>query len=371
MEGAAKETNLKDPSKEAFLGDSFKEVVIDIIEGEAERVALKKDSSTEGAVHEEECVLTDGARSVSRTSGTVVKGIQRIVCNADVDLRSFEGNLFTDEQPAAHSGGMEENPKRRRKEKEMGGEEASVKEETNANLALIPKMRPRRSQAKEGEKFVPAAQRKTSPPGHRGSDSRKVKTRAGVIRREVDGTELEEQSQPETCEREHRPKRRRKLDQEGNIAADAEENGNPENSSQGAEASKEVKLVSKGKPGLADQVTVSWEGDDFKCKVVAVDAAMVKVHYLGWSNGYDEWVSILDRSSKEAQPRKVTVKGENGASAAKANLRTVEVAPKEREVSRRGDLDVEEIAKLLTRSSLNLEPLLPPTKVFEVISCNV
>ena len=351
MFSPAKETNLKDPSKEAFLEDSFKELVVDIIEGEAERVALKKDSSTEGAVHEEECVLTDGARSVSRTSGTVVKGIQRIVCNADVDLRSFEGNLFTDEQPAAHSGGMEENPKRRRKEKEMGGEEASVKEETNANLALIPKMRPRRSQAKEGEKFVPAAQRK-------------VKTRAGVIRREVDGAELEEQLQPETCE--HRPKRRRKLDQEGNIAADAEENGNPENSSGGAEASKEVKLVSKGKPGLADQVTVSWEGDDFKCKVVAVDAAMVKVHYLGWSNGYDEWVSILDRSSKEAQPRKVTVKGENGASAAKANLRTVEVAPKEREVSRRGDLDVEEIAKLLTRSSLNLEPLLPPTKVFIV-----
>ena len=355
MLSPAKETNLEDPSKEAFLEDSFKEVATVIIEGEAGRVALKKDSSAEGALHEGECELVDGARSVNRTPGTVVKGIQRIVCNADVDMESFEGNLFTDEQPAGHSGAMGGNPKMRRKEKEEeeeeGGKEASDKEETNANLALIPKLRPRRSQAREGEKFVPAAQRK-------------VKTRAGVIRREVDGAELEEQLQPETCE--HRPKRRRKLDQEGNIAADAEENGNPENSSGGAEASKEVKLVSKGKPGLADQVTVSWEGDDFKCKVVAVDAAMVKVHYLGWSNGYDEWVSILDRSSKEAQPRKVTVKGENGASAAKANLRTVEVAPKEREVSRRGDLDVEQIGKLLTRSSLNLEPLLPPTKVFEV-----
>ena len=111
---------------------------------------------------------------------------------------------------------------------------------------------------------------------------------------------------------------------------------------------------------------MTWEGDYYKCKVVAVDAVMVKVHYLGWSNGYDEWIPILSRSSKEAQPSKVTIKGEYAASAAKANLRTVELAPKQK----RGDLDVEEIAKLLTRSSLNLEPLLPPTKVFGVIYCN-
>jgi len=130
--GEENQQEVEDPSKETFLEDSLKEVAIDIIEGEAERVALKKDSSTEGAVHEEECELTDGARSVNRIPATVVKGIQRIVCNADVDLRSFEGNLFTDKQPAAHSGGMEENPKRRRKEKEEeeeGGKEASAKEE--------------------------------------------------------------------------------------------------------------------------------------------------------------------------------------------------------------------------------------------------
>ena len=133
--------------------------------------------------------------------------------------------------------------------------------------------------------------------------------------------------------------------------------------------------MSKGKLGLGDQVTVYWEGDDYKCKVVAVDAAMVKVHYLGWNNGYDEWVPILGKSSKEAQPSKMTIKGENAAKAPKpksfgllaANLRTVELEPKQK----RGDLAVEEIAMLLTRSSLNLEPLLPPTKVFEVISCNV
>ena len=97
-------------------------------------------------------------------------------------MKSFEGNLFTDEQPG-HSGAMGGNPKMRRKEKEEeeeGGKEASDKEQTNANLALIPKLRPRRSQAREGEKFVPAAQRK-SPLGtvrDRGSDFRKVKTRA-------------------------------------------------------------------------------------------------------------------------------------------------------------------------------------------------
>ena len=365
LEGASNETNLEDPSKEAFLEDSVKEVAIHIIEGGAARVVLKKDSSAEYAQQEEQCELTEGARSENGTPETVVKGIQRIVCNADVDFKSFEGSLFTDEQPAAHSGGMEENPKIRGgekvEEKEEGGEEASDKEETNADLVLIPKLRPRRRQARKGEKFIPAAQTKKTPlcaVRDWGSDFRKVKTRAGGIKREVDGTELEEQLQIETCER--RSKRRRKLDQEGNIAADAEENSNPNNSSRGAEASKEVQLVSKGKLGLGDQVTVSWEGDYYKCKVVAVDAVMVKVHYLGWSNGYDEWIPILSRSSIEAQPSKVTIKGEYAASAAKANLRSVELAPKQK----RGDLDVEEIAKLLTRSSLNLEPLLPPTKVF-------
>ena len=40
-----------------------------------------------------------------------------------------------------------------------------------------------------------------------------------------------------------------------------------------------------------DEVTVSWGGDEFKCKVVEVKAGAVKVHYVGWGAGYDEWVS--------------------------------------------------------------------------------
>ena len=39
---------------------------------------------------------------------------------------------------------------------------------------------------------------------------------------------------------------------------------------------------------------MSWGGKEFKCKVVEVKAGAVKVHYLGWNAGYDEWVSIED-----------------------------------------------------------------------------
>ena len=35
---------------------------------------------------------------------------------------------------------------------------------------------------------------------------------------------------------------------------------------------------------------MSWEGEEFKCKVVEVKAGAVKVHYVGWGAGHDEWV---------------------------------------------------------------------------------
>ena len=53
----------------------------------------------------------------------------------------------------------------------------------------------------------------------------------------------------------------------------------------------EAQLVSRGKIEVGDDVTVSWGGEDFKCRVVKVKAASVKVHYVGWNTGYDEWVS--------------------------------------------------------------------------------
>ena len=51
----------------------------------------------------------------------------------------------------------------------------------------------------------------------------------------------------------------------------------------------EARLVSRGKIEVGDDVTVSWGGEDFKCRVVKVKAASVKVHYVGWNTGYDEW----------------------------------------------------------------------------------
>ena len=367
LEGLTKQASLEDPRKEAFLEDSLKEVTKDAKEGEAERVVLKKDSSpeqgdaneAEGAAHEE-CGLADHGASSSRVLETAVKGIQRIVCNANVDMKGLEGNLFTEGPDKQHSVGMEakrseKNPKRRRKEKQEG-EEASVEgETTSVDLAQLSKLRPRRNKTPKRENIVTAAQ-------STGRDlrlySRKVNTRS--MRGEVKLGITEEPLQQETVE--PRRKRRRKVDQEGNIAAGLEENGNPEESSQGAD---DVRLVSKGKPGLGDKVMVSWEGSNYSCKVVAVKATMLKVHYSGWSDGYDQWVPIPSRPSPDAQPNAITRKGGNSAAAVKAQKK-IEVVSKKSEVSRKSDL--EEIAELLLRSSLDLEPLLPPTKVFEAFS---
>ena len=53
------------------------------------------------------------------------------------------------------------------------------------------------------------------------------------------------------------------------------------------------------KTQVGKEVTVSWGGKEFKCKVVEVKAGAVKVHYLGWNAGYDEWVSIEDAKDGE------------------------------------------------------------------------
>ena len=49
--------------------------------------------------------------------------------------------------------------------------------------------------------------------------------------------------------------------------------------------------MSRGEADAGDEVTVSWGGDEFKCKVVEVKVGAVKVHYVGWGAGHDEWVS--------------------------------------------------------------------------------
>ena len=53
----------------------------------------------------------------------------------------------------------------------------------------------------------------------------------------------------------------------------------------------EVRLVSWEKAEAGDEVTVSWGGNEYNGKVVDVKEGAVKIHYLGWNAGYDDWVS--------------------------------------------------------------------------------
>ena len=55
---------------------------------------------------------------------------------------------------------------------------------------------------------------------------------------------------------------------------------------------------------------MSWGGKEFKCKVVEGKAGAVKVHYLGWNAGYDEWVSIEDAKDGEGDAVNVGEKKE-------------------------------------------------------------
>merc|ERR1711872_497631 len=68
-------------------------------------------------------------------------------------------------------------------------------------------------------------------------------------------------------------------------------------------------LVSKGKLRLGDLVTVCWDGYNYNCKVVEIEEKRVKVHYLKWSSGYDEWVA-LSGTSHEGDS---TMNGEDSA----------------------------------------------------------
>ena len=238
------------PCNTEVLEDSKVELVEDIIEGEVENAALKNKSSledavkeAEGAVHEESGGITDCASTTSRTA---VKGIQRIIRNAYVDAKGAEGMML--ERRGKHlkrSGKVMED-----------GKGASVEELISANLVQMPKLRPRRKKSDGGEDSASAerdinAQRRKSPSEKASvllSDSRKGKT--GGKSREMDGLQL--MLKEETLE--PRLKRRRKVDQEGNIAADSEENTNSDRSAWGAEVSEDVQLVSQGKTGLEDKV---------------------------------------------------------------------------------------------------------------------
>ena len=142
---------------------------------------------------------------------------------------------------------------------------------------------------------------------------------------------------------------------EGNIAKQRK-------SSKKGEDFKDVRLVSKGKPRLGDLVTVCWDGYNYNCKVVEIEDKRVKVHYLKWSSGYDEWVA-LSGASHEGDS---TIDGEDSAGVPpqtkKRKIQTA-ISKDGESAARRGHHEVEKMAELLKRSAIDLVPSLPRTKV--------
>ena len=161
-----------------------------------------------------------------------------------------------------------------------------------------------------------------------------------------------------------RSKRRCLVDQEVKTTSGPDE-GNiakQRKSSKKGEDLKEVRLVSKGKLWLGDHVTVCWDGYNYNCKVVEIEDKRVKVHYLNWSSGYDEWVALSGTSHEDDS----TINGEDSAGVPpQTKKRKIQAATSKggESVARRGNHEVEEMAELLKRSAIDLVPSLPPTKV--------
>ena len=163
---------------------------------------------------------------------------------------------------------------------------------------------------------------------------------------------------------EPRSKRRCLVDQEVKTTSGPDEGSiaKQRKSSKRGEELKDVRLVSKGKPRLGDLVTVCWDGYNYNCKVVEIEEKRVKVHYLKWSSGYDEWVA-LSGTSYEGDS---TINGEDSAGVPpQTKKRKIQAATSKggESAARRGHHEVEEMAELLKRSTIDLVPSLPPTKV--------
>ena len=125
---------------------------------------------------------------------------------------------------------------------------------------------------------------------------------------------------------------------------------------------KDVRLVSKGKPQLGDLVTVCWDGYNYNCKVVEIEEKRVKVHYLKWSSGYDEWVALPGASHQDDS----TLNGEDSAGVPPQTKKRKILAATSKDgesAARRGHHEVEKMAELLKRSAIDLVPSLPRTKV--------
>merc|ERR1712107_954053 len=62
----------------------------------------------------------------------------------------------------------------------------------------------------------------------------------------------------------------------------------------------EVQLLHTTRPEVGDEVTVLWNGEEYKCTVKMVEDTKVKVHYKGYNAGHDQWVPLSKPPGGEA-----------------------------------------------------------------------
>ena len=62
----------------------------------------------------------------------------------------------------------------------------------------------------------------------------------------------------------------------------------------------EVQLLQTTRPEVGDQVTVLWNGEEYKCTVTMVEDTRVKVHYKGYNARHDQWVPLSKPLGGEA-----------------------------------------------------------------------
>ena len=56
----------------------------------------------------------------------------------------------------------------------------------------------------------------------------------------------------------------------------------------------------KSKPVVGEEVTVLWNGEEYKCTVKMVEETKVKVHAKGFNARYDQWVPLSKPLAGEA-----------------------------------------------------------------------
>merc|ERR1719239_695199 len=63
-------------------------------------------------------------------------------------------------------------------------------------------------------------------------------------------------------------------------------------------APRKRRLASQGKLKVGDRLKVAWDGKFYSCKVVVARQSALKVHYMGWGAGFEEWVPFPSNKVK-------------------------------------------------------------------------